>query len=253
VSYREIEGPETRTTYRQVEKTMSRLRSFGLLALTLASIGLTAGTSRADISIVNKNDPQPNEVNIHLSGGMTGTTVTGTADTTLGTYIVNFSSTQTLEVVSKGQGQGFIQAINGSGDQVGLTNGSISLASGPTSTFEDFILNLSNGGPFGKATGVTITVNALDANGNPETITPYTDNNLGSGQNYYTIVASGGESIQSISFQTTGGGLDGFDQLQQPRISFAEARAVPEPSTLAVGLAGMLGFGWYTRRRLRLA
>ncbi|HWE38895.1 MAG TPA: hypothetical protein VG406_20265, partial [Isosphaeraceae bacterium] len=163
-----------------------------LVGAALISLGTIP--ARATIIIENKNDPQSNEVNIHLTGGDTGTTVTGTAATTLGTYNVNFSSTQTLEVVASGKGQAFIQATD-SGKQVGLTNGTISLGSGsPTSTFEDFILNLSNGGKF-TADGVTITVNSVDSMGNAETPTTLTDTNLTNGSNFYTIVASGGEAI----------------------------------------------------------
>jgi len=224
----------------------TRKRIFEMLALSLACIGLTAGTSRASISITEGNDPQTNEVNIHLDGGAAGIIVTGTANTTLGLYTVKFKSSQTLLVGSNGQGQAFIEATNGiGGSQIGLTNGSIELASdSPTSTFEDFILNLSNGGSF-SADGVEITVFGTS------TTQTYTDDSLGNGQNFYTIVASG-EEIKSISFVATAGALDGFDALQQPRISFAEATAVPEPSTLIGGSISalcLLGFGLHRRRK----
>ena len=229
-----------------------RNRIFGVIALSVACIGLGADTSRATIMISLGNNPQPNEVNIHLNGGETGTTVTGTAETTLGTYFVDFSSTQTLEVASQGNGQAFIQAIDGSDKAIGLTNGTISLGDdSPTSTFEDFILNLSNGGKF-TATGVTLTIDSVDENGMAETPTIKEFDSLGQGQNFYTIIASGGEQIKSISFATTGGALDGFDSLRQPRISFSNANAVPEPSTLISGAMAalcLLGFGLHRRRR----
>jgi hypothetical protein len=59
-------------------------------------------------------------------------------------------------------------------------------------------------------------------------------------------------AITSVGFATTGGALDGFDQLQQPRISFAGATATPEPSTLLLGSLAVLGGAgarWRKRRK----
>jgi hypothetical protein len=223
---------------------------FLITAMGLLGLLLAPSLSRADISITPGNNRQPNEVNIHLNGGDVGTTVSGTADTTLGTYTVNFTSTQTLLVPGSGNGQSHIEAVVSKTDhtQIGLTNASISLASGsPTSTFEDFILDLHNGSDDTRATGVNFTTNGTTSG----TVTTFFT--VAAGENYFTFLASAGDQINSISFQTTGGSLLGFDDLQQPRISFTGAVAVPEPSTLGIAGLGALGFLGYglARRRAR--
>src|SRR5690348_3089878 len=85
-------------------------------------------TAQAGIVFTLGNNPQPDEENITLTAGDTGTTISGTTNQTFAG--VDFTSTQTIVVNAVGT------AIVG--DNVPLTNISIALADG--GTFGDFIL-----------------------------------------------------------------------------------------------------------------
>jgi hypothetical protein len=102
----------------------------------------------------------------------------------------------------------------------------------PGGTFSDLIVN-----PFKGSGTATLTAIANEPGGGTETFTfGYA---LGNGQNFVTIAATGGESIQSLTIDAP----DGFSDLRQPRISGLSV--VPEPSTLvmssiAVCLLGLM-------------
>ena len=111
---------------------------------------------RADIIFTLGNHPQPDEENVLLNSGISGTTITGTTNST--GFVVLFSSSQILLAPSAGQAR---VAANPEG--LPLTNLSIAVDS---AVYEDIILN-----PFlGSCDGcipvnATVTVNALDGNG----------------------------------------------------------------------------------------
>jgi len=83
------------------------------------------------------------------------------------------------------------------------------------------------GGTVGSPGDATITVVGKDAMANPETFTETFS--LGNGQNFFTVVASNGEIIDSISLSSISG--FGFTDLRQVRISGATVPSVPDTGT----------------------
>ena len=187
--------------------------------LSLSIVFVAPSLSWADLSIALGNNPQPGEENVLLNTGTTGNTVVGTLNQS--GFLVNFTSTQVLTEPSNGQAR--IEAINSS-SQVPVTDISFSLANG---TFTDAIFNPFIGGTIGSPGEATITVVGKDAMANPETFTEKFS--LGNGQNFFTVVASNGEVIDSISLSSITG--FGFTDLRQVRISGASVPSVPESST----------------------
>jgi hypothetical protein len=176
----------------------------------------------AGITLTIGNSPQPDDENVQFTSGASGTTILG--QTNQSGITVQFSTATGTLVASTNS----IAAGSGS-----LTNVTVSV---PNGNFQDLIVNPSNGS--GTA---TITVLANEPGGGTQTNTFTMP--LGNGQNFFTVVATGGESIASVTIDAPGG----FSTLSQPRISGA---VVPEPGSLTifVGL-GMAVVGAYYRRR----
>ncbi len=171
---------------------------------------LTPVVSWADIIFTLGNNPQhPGEENVLLNSGAAGSIVTGTLNQS--GLPVNFTSiTQTLIAPSNGQAR--VEAISGR-NQVALRDISFALANG---TFTDAIFNPAGVGRIGASGTATIVVIPNDAFGNPEpaALFSYT---LGNGNNFLTVTASNGETINSISISAA----NGFADLRQVRISGA--------------------------------
>ena len=171
---------------------------------------LTPVVSWADIIFTLGNNPQqPGEENVLLNSGATGSIVTGTLNQSR--LLINFTSiTQALIAPSNGQAR--VEATSG-GKQVALTDISFALANG---TFTDAIFNPAGVGRIGASGTATIVVIPNDAFGNPEpaALFSYT---LGNGNNFLTVTASNGETINSISISAA----NGFADLRQVRISGA--------------------------------
>jgi hypothetical protein len=196
----------------------------------------TAGN--ATVVFTPGNNPQPNEENILFGAKETGTLIHGT--TNQSNVTVDFSSTQTLFQTAQGQAEIF--ATDQKPTNVDLMNLSITV---PGFTFGDFIMNMQNGN--GTAT-ISVTTN----DGTFMDQLP-----LGNGQNFLTITTAGGETISEIDISAP----DGFEEFKQPRISdLASCGAncgggggggkVPEPATLLLVAAGLLGV--YGARRMRV-
>jgi hypothetical protein len=138
-------------------------------------------------------------------------------------------------------GQARIEATSAltGGTQVPLSDiSSITLATG---NYQDLIFNSHIGGTIGTAGG-TETITVLDNLGN----TSVHQLTLGNGENFVTIVASGGESIASTSISYP----PGFTDLRQIRIS--TAAFIPEPSSIVLAGTSVIGllaaFCWRRRR-----
>lgn len=192
---------------------------------------VAASCSALQASVIFELGNHPSgDVNILLSSGSTGTTITGTPNG-FPAITVDFTSTQTLLAPSSGQAR---VAANPEGTP--LTSLSISLAGGLT--YGDLILNPFIGGCSTCTGGAsTITVNALDSLGHAEPPAVFTGLIVGNGSNFITIIASGGESILSASLSVPGG----INDVRQPRISGPFAAAIPEPAPSALILFGLAG------------
>lgn len=202
---------------------------------TCAMLALAASFASHAATITAGNNPQPNENNILLNTGQTGTTVQGTLNQFPG-LLVNFTSNQSLTEPSNGQAR--IEASNGSA----LTTLTVSLANNVT--FGDLIFNPAIIGNLGNGGNGTVT--ALTTAGS------FQQNfNFGNGNNFITVLAGANEGINSVTVSVPGG----FASFQQPRISgpfTSSTTPVPEPSAYALcatGLAALLLRGLRQRRR----
>ena len=198
---------------------MIRFAAAALLSLCCSA------AAQAGIIFEEGNNPQPDEENLLLNSGDTGTTIFG--ETQSGISVQFTSITDTLVAPSSGQAR--IEAEDGL-----LNNITISV---PQGNFIDFIGNPFQGD--GEAT-ITVVANELDGT----TTDHIFETELGNGQNFFTVIAIDGETIASITIDAP----DGFSDLRQPRIS--GATIIPEPVTLAMFAGvGALALG---RRRFKL-
>jgi len=195
---------------------------------------LVPSLSWANITFTLGNNPQPDEENVLLNNGTSGSTVSGT--TNQSGVTVNFiSATQILSEPSSGQAR--IEATSG-GSQVALSDiSSITSATGP---FGDLIFNMFIGGTIGTSGG-TATISVLDNLGGTSTFSE----TLGNGQNFLTVVASAGESIDSVAISYP----VGFTDLRQVRISGITAPTVPDSgATLSLLGASLIGLAFLRRK-----
>jgi hypothetical protein len=228
------------------------------------ALALSAPARAGSITLTPGNHPQPDEANVLFNSGDaslgTGTpllpppappfSLVGATNTKPPVSVWLSSS---LDLYAQGGGQGLVIATSVLGDpstQVGFTDFTIGFAE-PTRTSLDVIFDahLTNGqGQPG--TGGTATITALESDG-----TTVTFNNvaIGNGQNFETLVASGGADIKSVEFVMDSPGT--FTQLQQIRLSGLanpDVISTPEPTSLTLlglGSLGLLGYGWRRRKQ----
>jgi hypothetical protein len=215
----------------------SVLRAGVASAITLG-VGLTM--AHATITFDLGNHPQPDEINILFGAPETGMTIHGAA----GGIDVAFSSTvDTLFQKAEGQAEIF----NTSNPPfANLTDVTVT----PAESFTDFIVDLN------KADGSTldITVHGFGSDGTTPEMNNFSFTGK-SGSNFITILASGGETMTSINFNSPAGSPAGWDQFKQPRISGLAGAVIPEISTwamMALGFAG-LGFAGYRKARMTVS
>jgi len=216
----------------------SRITAMALLGLLLAP-----GLSRADISIQQGNNPEPDEVNVLFQGTQTGSTVTGFSNTSpeVPVFFTSLDG-QTLSGLQS-NGQAVLEAFSGS-TQVLLMGVRIDLGG---TRFQDLIFNAE--GTDRTANTITITASGFAADGvTPESLSQTFD--LKNGSNFVTTVASNGETLTDVRFTFDTGGVADAKQF---RISgIAGVTSVPEPSTVALAALGALGFLGYGLRRRRM-
>jgi len=195
-----------------------------MLGIALAALVLTA-SAYADAIFATGNHPQPNEENVLLNGSGTqmGATVFGTTNHTHTT--VQYSST-TDTLVGTG-GQSDVDALDGEINNVTITV--------PGHSFQDLIIN-----PFKPVNNTDLVVTVMTNTG--PFIFMYGDIH---GDNFLTITTNGGEVIDSVTIDSTGG----FQDLKQTRISGPFA-VIPEPSSLLLLGSGVLGLAQLLRRKL---
>jgi hypothetical protein len=92
---------------------------------------------------------------------------------------------------------------------------------------------------------ITLVVTSVDANGNVEVNSPFTfpDNQLGNGQNFFTLTTLDGEVMTSLRITDVNGTIDDFEHYRLSPTVIPQVAAVPEISTWMMMIAGFFGVG----------
>jgi hypothetical protein len=186
---------------------------FLIVPMALLGLAMAPGIGRADITIVQANNPQPDEANVLIkTENETGTTIQGITNTNPG-VLVNFTSLATPQqtlIGTQAGGQAVVQAQDSSGDLIPVQ--SINFALDGLVRFQDLIFNANVGNnPDATATFIRITAHGFSGTNVAETVTATFD--LKNGSNFHTTVAAPPETLSSIDIEfvsaLTGGTVDG--------------------------------------------
>ena len=203
---------------------MSNVNPFSLSAVSVIALLALPFTASASLIISAGNTPGGNNVLFNQVG------LIDNANTIQGVLpdgvIVNFTGTESLSSPSGGQAR--VAANDGSYIDLSLTV--------PGHSFTQLVWNLNT---FDRTPGtVQFTLNGNQVGG---------AFNLGVGQNFFTILATGGSVLTSASFHTTGVELLDTRQVRIGGVSQPDSN-VPEPGTfISAGLA-LSALGFYRRR-----
>jgi len=182
-------------------------------------------------------------------------TLVGITDNAHGTPKTAFSFSSTTDLLQVDSGTGGAATIRSRTDGI-INNLSYFVTPNQTpfygSTFNAFTVfdtNLDTTSPDGTAQFV---ISAVDALGNSETFTSV-NFTLGTGQNKFEFVASGGEIMTNIVLAATGvNGVEVLDVKQNQVTLGNTPTSIQEPGSLAglgTGLLAMSGIIWYRRRK----
>jgi len=226
-----------------------------VLALTLSA--LAPASSQATLVLTAGVD-NTNTANVLFQADDTGNPLNANIDHT-GSLAI-FSTTQAGGLIADPNGQANVAPDGSTGNRSGTLLTNISVTTDLSGGFEKIVFNLfgdglSNIGPATltvSSTGGTTTTTTFDAASN--NVDPFIANN---GNNFYTLTASAGELIQSITIDvdTSQMGTTGTIDLRQVRIGAGAAiTPTPEPSTVVMALAGLIPVALIQiRRRCRAA
>src|SRR5512140_2532619 len=194
-------------------------------AASAAALLTAAGSAGAAILL---STGQFGGTGVHSDPGLVAQTVTGLA----GSDVVTLSTTGNVFLNTSGAGESDFNAVN-STDTAALlmTNLSVDF----TFMYDQVTFNLSP--PTGGTSNMFLSVNggAFTFNVPNAVIT----DPLGSGQNKFTLTATGGDAIHTLDFSFD----PGVDHIQQIRVG----SVVPEPATWAMMILGFGGVGGLLR------
>jgi PEP-CTERM motif len=227
------------------------MRKLALLAA--ASFAAMATPAAATVTFGNQTVSQGEEV--LLNSGTSGGTVFGSTNQTHTSVTFTSGNTVTCSgcplqtLLEPSNGQARIQVGDGR-TQVPLQDITIALTNGTATFGIGYIeFNLFMGANVGDAISVVVT--AIDQFGNVAT----TSGAVNTGSGFFSALASGGEVIQSISFDANGSaGVTDIRQIRlTPAIGGEVTTPLPEPATWAMMIFGFGAAGFAMRRSRRKA
>lgn len=196
-----------------------------LLLASVASIPLFCGSARADVIVLDK-----------LSGTGDNVVADGTTSSTSALGHLNGQHVDVVRYTNLTAGFGF--AASGNDIKISNITTLTDQVFDPTNTFVigtvEEVFSLTGTGD------VTLTVNASDG--------PFTFDlgTIGNGQSGFTVDATNGEIINSLSLADAGGTITDFEHNR-----IVSTSAVPEPGTWAMMLLGFVGLAFAFRSRRR--
>ena len=206
-----------------------KVKKFALTLLASTAV-LFAGSASAALVVAYSPSNQDTE-NVLSNACTPGTTIKGPATLVQGclnqdnSTIVNFKSNENLRI--KG-GQSTITAVDGGFSQLSI------FLDEANATFAKLVLNI-----FSSVDGFVTFFGTPGGSTGPLALS-------GNGSNFFTITGDAGEGFSSISFETTGSVVT---DLRQVRIGGVGSSEVPEPATLALMGAALLGFAASRKRK----